>query len=188
MTEILQKITTFISDLNEKEIKQYAGALFGLIVLVLSVGIYKYFSETSELKKSIRSVNETRQDVKYLLSKNDQIKKQKAKVENLINQEKKFYIKQYFNEALEKFGLVTTKEADLAETALKEGYKEITLTANISRADTQQLVGLLGELEQKERIYIKKLDITKKRNNNKFNFIIVIATLQPKPKTSETTR
>ena len=83
---------------------------------------------------------------------------------------------------------MATKDTDPTETTLKEGYKEITLTANISRADTQQLVGLLGELEQKERIYIKKLDITKKRNNNKFNFIIVIATLQPKPKTSETTR
>lgn len=45
----------------------------------------------------------------------------------------------------------------------------------------KQLTELLYELEQKKRIYIKKLEIEKsKKTNNSIDVIITIATLLPK--------
>ncbi|MBT3455927.1 hypothetical protein HN446_02585 [bacterium] len=187
--EFLRKITDAISSLDERETKNYAYMAWILVFLTLSFGVYKYYSKTSYIKAQIEDVNSKRKEIQILLSQFDQTKKQKSKIEDLIKQDKKFRIKQYFGDTIKKLDIehLVTKDPDIKDNELKESYTEITLTAKVTRANTKQLAQLLNEIEQEKRIYVKKLDINKGRHSKTLNFVIVIATLQFPADNSETT-
>ena len=185
--ELNKKIIFFIINLNEKEKKQYISLTLAIVFIILSIGTYTYYSKSSMIKKQTSKVNSVRQEAKVLLEKNNIVKKQKATVDTILAKEKNFKIKRCFDDIVKNLDLahLMTKEPEIIETDLKEGYTEIILTAHIARSNTKQLTELLSKIEQKNRIYIKKLDITKNKNNNSISFIIVIATLQAHSDMSE---
>ena len=187
MMLMFQKITAYLSDLTDKEFKRYIVIFFASLGIILLFGTYRYYRSVFDLKKQMKRINITRTEVQGLLTKYDQIKKQKETVDALLNQDKSFWIKRYFDDTLKKLDIshMLTKEPDIIETDLKEGYTEITLSANFARIDSQQMAELLNELEQKKRIYIKKLDITKARNSNTLSFVIIIATLKTQTESPE---
>ena len=178
--QMLQKVSFFILSLSEKEKKRYIILLSSIISLILAGGIYRFYTKASYIKNQIKKVNSMRREAKILLEKYNSIKKQKATVDALLTQEKNFKIKRCFEDTLKSLDLshLMTKEPNITQTDLKEGYTEITLTAAFARTNTKQLTELLNKIEQKKRIYIKKLDITKNKNNNSLKFTITIATLQ----------
>lgn len=189
MNEFIQKITGFLSELSDKEIKRYSIVVLGLVTALLLLGTYNYYRSAEQIKKQIKRMNSTRKDVKALLGKYDQIKKQKAKVDELINQDKAFKLKRHFDDIIKSLDIpyLLEKEPTPVENETKKGYKEISLTASFHRANMKQLAELLSKIEQNKRVYIKKLDITKSKHSATLSFVIVIATLQSHSNVSETT-
>ena len=189
MNELIQKITVFFSELSEKEIKLYSGIALCIITLSILLGTYSYYSSIQQIKKQIRMTNTKRREIKTLLSKYNQIKKQKEKVDELISQDKGFYLKRHFDAIIKSLDIpyLLVKEPVPVEKESKKGYSEISLTASFHRANMKQLAELLSKIEQKKRVYIKKLDITKSKHSNTLSFVIVIATLQSHSNVSETT-
>ena len=66
-----------------------------------------------------------------------------------------------------------------------QGYHEDQLDATIENISMQELVVLLNDLERKARIIIKKIDITKEKQQPTIDVSLIISTLSPATGTSE---
>ncbi len=118
------------------------------------------------------------------MTKDIQVKKQKAIVDEILNENKSFKLLGYFDEITNKLGIdKNVKEKSTSENTLEiltaKGYKEVRVNATFTELNTRQLAELLDEFEKNERIYTKNLEITKSSKTPTIDVEIVIATLQP---------
>jgi len=188
----LNNLLTSFKDLSSKDAKKYASIIIGIILLLCSFMIYRYFAQVDLLKKQLRKINIDRQEAQELLSKDIKIKKKKEEVDSILKKGKNFKLIQYFDSVTTKLGLAqTVKDREVSSNELEnlrsQGYSEVKLTINLLDINMKQLVELLNEFEQNERIYTKSLDITKSEMNPTIDVNIVIATIQPKEEISEIT-
>ena len=115
------------------------------------------------------------------------VKKQRQDVNTLLEKDKDFRIKGYFNDLLEYLNISGNKiKSEISEEDLDNEYTEIKLEAHLINLNTRDLCNLLNEIEKSERVYTKELEIfhfPKKPTTIEVN--LTIATLQPKLITSE---
>ena len=177
---IIEKATHFLLSKEQEDFYKYIGGyLIGLFCACLIIVVY-YFSAASSLKNTLNSLYKTQQESKILLDKVRIVEKQKERVNKLLDAEKSFKIKNYFEEVIKTLNLTSyqRKEAEVTEEeVLKNQYSEIKLSANLTGISTKQLCQMLETLEKKERIYTKNLMITKGRGPT-IDATITIGTLK----------
>lgn len=187
----IEKVIHYIQNLNKKDFIKYAYICFAILILVSGFILYRYFSNITALKKDLKKINNFRQEAQVILSKNIQVQKQKANVEEIIEKGKNFKLLQYFDSTMEKIGIRNIKEKEISTSDLEnlkaQGYTEVKLTSSISGTNMKQIVELLDEFEKNERIYTKSLEITRSADNKSVDVNIVIATIQPKSEVTEIT-
>ena len=143
--------------------------------------IYKYYSNMNSLIKQINFTNAMRNETKELLARNLAVKKQKEKVDEVLDSDKNFRIMHYFDDLTKQLRISQyVKEDKQINIESKQDYNEIALTAKINNINMKQLVDLLQSIENKEIVFTKKLDITKSEKLPVIDVDIVIATLQAK--------
>lgn len=189
--KIVDKIFDFIRSLDEKQFLKYTYITIGSIVLVTGLITYRHFSKIDSLKKELNKINIARQEAQIILTKDVEVKRQKAIVDEILEEGKTFYILDYFNSVINQLGLnanikvapePTTSEL---ETLRAQGYLEVRLPIKLTDLNMKQLVDLIEEFEKNERIYTKSLEIIKSPKTPTIDVEIVIATLQPKTELSE---
>lgn len=173
-------IQDYINQMEQKKFFTYIGIGLGFIVLCL-IGILFYHKRTiSQIKREIKQLQQQRTQARELLETHERIKIQQQAVNNLLEQDRSFKILGYFNNLVTTLGLKASMEEPTIATSNLEAnpeFLEVTLTARFKNITMQQLVELLAELDNNQRIYTKELEIAQ-AGGAAINATLVIATLQ----------
>jgi hypothetical protein len=182
----LARIRNFLKNLDMPEIYKYTGILLGAVALILGLILWNYYSGVQTLQKRLIAVNKQRTETRQLLEKNEQVLQQQAHVDAVLDRDKNFKIKEYFMAIVQKLGLssLISKDADISANTLVNDYTEIKLDVGLSGMNMQQLVDLLYNIEQNERVYTKELKITKSLRSATIDVSLVIATFEANPQTT----
>jgi hypothetical protein len=181
--KILNNIFNFFENLNHKEIIKLIIIILSTIILISGFLIYRYYSNTNSLLKQINYNNVMRSETKELLTRNLAVKQQQEKVDEILTKDKTFKLMQYFDELAQELRLthyVKNKQINISDIDSKQDYNEVTLSVNINNINMKQLTDLLLKIENNERVFIKKLEITKSDKLPVIDVNIMIATLQSK--------
>lgn len=174
---------TFLTH-DRKEFYKKVGFYGGVIVFLMIATLYYYYTRTSDLYLALRKVNKDRQEVQYLLKKYKTVLEQKEAVNTMLEEEKNFKIQSFFDSVVQQHQLKgqQKQDAQVSEEILYKRYTEIKLTAQFKQINTQELCELLRSIEEKKRVYIKDLAITKTKGAA-LDISLTIATLKSQSET-----
>lgn len=190
MSQLINQVTDFFWNLDKKNFNQIAIGLLAGVTLILGGTIYIQFRRVKSFKKEMIAVNKNRERIKEILVKNEVIKMQRTRAEEILATDKQFKLKEYIDTLLSKLQLQTNLKSVLItpndlENLRVQGYEEVRMDLDLINLNMKQLVDLLDELEQKDRIDIKKLEITKSKQQPAIDVVLTISTLQHKVGTTE---
>jgi len=165
--EFIQKLQSYLDQLDEKRFYQYCGAFLVIVGLGMSILMFQYYRTIKSLKNQISAINETREEVRLLLDKAQHVKKEQKEVDEIIAQDPNFKIAGYFEDIITKLGLASKKASKLEVTVpAQEGrYQESVLNARFADMTMKELTELLKEIEQNKRVFSKELEITASKKN-----------------------
>jgi len=190
MNKVVTKVVNFFWELDSNQFKKLLLGSVLTIIALFSLMLYVQFKGIRKLKREMININDNRMRIKEILEKNEVLKKHRAHVEEIIAQDKKFKLGEYIEQTVKQLDLVKNLKAyplsinDL-EHLRSKGYEQVRMEADFVNLNMKQLVDLLQELEQNNRIDIKNLDITKSKKQATIDVQIIITTLQQKIETSE---
>ena len=186
---LLDTMKSYLMSLQRQDFYKYAGATSGVIFALLLGIFYYYYSATSDLITKIKSINRKRQDTQLILKKLKKVKQQSQEVNELLEKEPNFKIKNFFDTVLQQHKLQSKlkKAVDLSSETIHKTYTERKLTAQLKQISTQQLCEFLQTIEQKARVYTKELIITKTKGAA-LDATLTIATLTPQRESKGKTR
>jgi hypothetical protein len=179
---MLDKVKSFIQELEERDFYKYlAGFLVG-IVLLMALIVYLGQRKITLLKKRANKINTQRQSLQEILTTFERVKQQKADVAAILEKDKTFKIIGYLDHVIASMNLGANKAGGVQQSEeplehLPE-YSEIKVVVPFTNLNMKQLAELLQEIEKNERIYTKELDITKSPSKPTIDATLTIATLQ----------
>jgi len=185
--ELIDKIYTYISDLDEKRFYQYLIGFLCAVSLLMLLIMFQYYRSVSSLKSEIAQINDARKQARTILDKGQIVKKEQREIDAIIAKDENFKIGQYFEDLLAKQGLSNKvlKDSEVTSPEREGKYSESVLTAKFSGMTMKELTELLQELELNRRVFTKVLEITaSQKPPNSIDVTLTIATLEPKPKDS----
>lgn len=180
---VIHKIYSFTT----QEFQRYSLIFLGIFCSVALLFGFFHIRMTRKLTQQFKLINKQCVEVGELVERYELVQKQQAEVANILNADKNFKIAGYFNGLLQQLNITEKKTRD-PETSFEElenGYQEIKLYAALNQLTIKQLVDLLDALEQKNRIYLKDLEMYKPEQEKYININLTIATLEPKSETVE---
>lgn len=176
----LEKFETTIERFDEKKWYTITGIFLGGIGLLFVLLVFYYFWRASDLKKQIQTINESREEVRTLLTRAQYVQKQRQEVDTMLAAEKDFKLSGEISKVLAKLGLKETMMQD--SRVDREGkYQEVIVELTIDDLNMRQLTEFLNEMGKYRRVYTKKLDIIKsKKTPGMLEVNITLATLSLK--------
>ena len=180
MMEFLKKIITYIQQLSQKNFYTYGGIYIGGIAVLSLLLIIRYYSSAQYWVEKSNDINGQRDRVQQLLSDAQQVQKQKAEVNKMIEQDEDFNILAYLQVTITQRGLANNLLIihPVGRTDREDNYIQEEVKAQLSDLNMKQLAELLQDIEQNKRIYSKELEIVKsKKRPNTIEISITIATL-----------
>jgi len=190
MNQIIQYIINFFWKLDNKTFNRLLMGAIATVILIFGILIYTQSKAIRRFKREMVSVNNDRMRTKEILEKNELLKKQQKRAEEILAQDKKFKLKEYIEDLVTQSKLMQNLKADPVtinelEHLRSQGYEEVRMEAELINLNMKQLVDLLHELEQNNRIDIKRLEITKSKKQPTIDVQLTISTLQQKAEASE---
>ena len=182
--EYFDKLKAKLETIDEKQFYTYIlGALGALLLLILLVMFY-YFRSARSIKLHLKDLNTIRStQVKQILTKAEQIKKQKEKLDAMLAEDPEFKLTVYLETVLSKLNLSERKDISQPPRTIEldDKYTENILEFTLNDINMKQLVEFLASIENNRRVYTKKLEITKSKTTpNSLEVHITMATLFPK--------
>jgi hypothetical protein len=181
--KLFEKIEQFIDSWELRDFYIYVGSYMGAVLVCTFLLLFYYYSSMHSLRRQLEDINDMRENtVRSILTRAQQVRKQKEDVDAMLAQEPDFKIGGYFKDLLTRLDLGDKKEIETTSSVDRdEKYKEDILRVRLVDMNMQQLAQLLNEIEQNKRIYSKELEITKSQKRpDAIEASITIATLQPK--------
>ncbi len=174
----LKTIQEFALPLETSEFYRNIGIFLGCLVLLTGGIMYYHHAETAALRMSLQKIHKSQQEAKIILEKQKIVTKQREEVNTVLEEDKNFKLKSFFDEVVGRLGLSSyqSKEAEVSDDILQKLYTEIKINVQFKGISTKQLCELLQAIEQKARVYTKELTITKK--NDSLDVMLTIATLK----------
>lgn len=181
--KFLEPIKAFVNKLDQKTFNIYL-IVYGSICLALCVLIIiYYYTSISSLQRTIKHIDEYRDEVHEIMEKHAIIKQQQTVVEEMLAKDPNFKIAETFGKFLAELN-ITNKEdprREINTTDLEENYRKIELSSKFEDMSMQNLTSLLEKIEQNPRIAINRLEITKSKKKPKtIEVSLTISTLLPK--------
>ena len=183
--KFIEKYKHFLEEFDDKKQLRTLFVVFGLLILFGGFFLYRYSGMVKTLKKQMSSLNIARRETQSLLSKNAVVDKQRSTVETMLSKDKSFKIIEYFKTVLDKLKLNayrTSEKTSINDTegVRRSGYEEVNLVVQLTNMNMRQVVDLLYEIEQSERVYTKKLEIVHSKTNPVVDLNLTIGTLLKK--------
>ena len=165
INRLLARIESFLATQNSTMFRNYI-LVYISVFSALCGGLFFYHNyRTAVISKSVISLNLKRKKVQELLSRKLTVDEQQAKVDELIQQDKNFLIKYYFESIIEQLNLgdklAENPRVTMSESLMlkNKGYRELLLEVNLESLNMWQVTQLLEELEKNKRVYIKNLEL-----------------------------
>lgn len=179
---LLDKFVNFIESIDEKDFYKYTLVVVLVITALVSAILVRHYYTVSSIKKRIAVINDMRQEAREILDRFVAVEKQRSDVNAVLAEEPDFKIGGYIEDLLKKQGLSSKFKTQNITPVEREGiYREVSLTIQLIDMTMQELTRLLDEVEQKRRIYIKLLQITKsKKTSGTIDVTLTVGTLQLK--------
>lgn len=174
----LEKLQQITLPLEASEFYRNLAIYLGSLLFIMGSIMYYHHSKTSELRMSLQKMYKNQQEAKVILERVKVVQKQSDEVNSLLDEDKNFRLKNYFDEVVSKVNLTKyqIKDAEISEEILQKLYTEIKINAQFNGITTKQLCELLQAIEQKQRVYTKELSIIQK--NGSLLVTVTIATLK----------
>jgi hypothetical protein len=181
--KLLDIALSYLGQQSKKQRYTWISAFVGICFLIISLMLYNLVSRTHGWEQKMVAINKLREETRTILARHEQMQQQKNKVNEILEKEKNFKIKEFFITLLQNVRLTPylSKQAEVSEPReVTNDYEEISLTAQLSGVTMQQLVELLSKIEETERVYTKEIVINKSPTSPTLEVSLVIATLQAK--------
>jgi type II secretory pathway component PulM len=177
---MLNRLIRFIKQLDRQELYQFMGGTLAAVILILSLFFYRYYSVVYTLQNRLRRINKVRVEGQEILTQYEQVIQQQQKVDEILNRDPNFKIKQFFIDTLKKLNLIEQmgKDPEVTSQELVAGYTENKMDIRLNSITMQQLVELLHALEQNERVYVKEIKITSVPSRQALDVALVVATFE----------
>lgn len=174
----LHKLQEFALPVETSEFYRNIGIFLGALVLITGGIIYYHHTETAALRSTLQRVYKTQQEAKVILERLKVVTKRKEEVDSVLEEDKNFKLKSFFDDEVAKLHLTQyqTKDAEVSDEILQKIYTEIKIIAQFRGISTKQLCELLQAIEQKNRVYTKELTVIKR--NDSLDVTLTIATLK----------
>jgi len=179
--EMFDKTVSYILSLDRKHFQQYL--LVSLAGFGLLCGGIIYWSHSTRNKKIdlLNQIHEQAHKNDKVLRASQKIKAEETRIQQLLEDNKEFNIKSYFEQFCQQHRITPESGWD-TETLSIDGndtFDEILLPATFKQQTTQVLVTLLNSIDKNEIVYIKELEV--KRDKQKtITFTLTIATKKRK--------
>ncbi|QQR53528.1 hypothetical protein IPH25_01525 [bacterium] len=180
--DTINGVLELVHQADNTMVKKYClGFIIAVVGLVSLLGL-QYYNTISFYKKKLYTLNDLREEVQMIRQQLLYVQTQRIAVDKMLQEEVDFKIGGYFAQILEKFALTNNKKTEeMSQIDGESDYRESELITALTGMNMKQLTELLYEIEQKKRIYIKKLEIAKsKKNSDSLDILLVIATLLKK--------
>lgn len=176
---ILMRVLDKLQHADTKTFKKCVFIFLGIIMGCFLFITWRYYTGVTFYKKKLSLLNGIREEARILRENMVQVQTQRLRVNEMLQEEADFKIGGYFNNVLAALHLLDNKKTEeTSQIDREDNYRESEIIASLTNMNMKQLTELLYELEQKKRIYIKKLDIEKsKKNKNQLDVTLIIATL-----------
>lgn len=177
--ELFKKVSVFLADIDDKDFYKYLSAFFIVLIAALSFIIYSYYSDIGKYASEIEFLNSTtRENVKNILTKSANIENRSKEVLEMIKKDPAFNLTTYIEEVLSKLNLSATQFGDLKMKETSGNYTESELDVELGPINMAQLCSLLSSLEEKKRIKINILEISKsEKKSDAIDVKLTISTL-----------
>ncbi len=179
MDPITQSINFII---NLDEIVFYKFFLIFLSVFFIMFGsiIYLHHRRSKKYFLMLQQINKERTITKRILSDYQLVTQQKDKVDEILDQDKNFFIAQAYSDIVKKMGLTSHQPEDPVHNQgpTISNKTERTISANLDKVSMKNLVDLLSAIAEIERLYPKELTIIKTPNTQAIDIDLTIATLE----------
>lgn len=177
MKKLFNQIIKHIQKLNKKDFEKNLTMFLAIITMISFGGIYFIYTEKEELINKIKATKRLVLKTSNLVQTYEKMQKEEDKLQKLLEQEKDFNIKTYFEEFCSKQQITPEGnwEAITQELPGSEKFDESVISATFNNQTTKKLIDILQALNEKTIVYIKDL-IIKSEDNKKISFDITIAT------------
>ena len=182
MITVPQWIKTYLEKIEATEPKKIFHIIIGIIIAMSLITVFygwRYITVTRQLNRALRVLNDQREEARILREKMLRVHNQRTAVDQMLAQEPDFKIGGYVALLLQKLKLTDKKRAEeTSQTDVQENYRETEIMLKLSDMNMHLLVELLYAIEQKQRIYIKRLEIERsKKQPSSIDVQLAIATL-----------
>lgn len=185
MSKIFEKAAHFLRNLDSRQFTQFCLGTVAAIFVLAGLIVFGQLRTFNKMKREFASVNQARETMQKLLDRADTIQEQKKRVEEILDKEKDFKLLQYVHDVANRLGLQSNLKVGVPtvsdlENLSEQGYEEVRIEIELANLNTRQLVDLLTEFEQKERIDLKMLTINHPSRNPTIDVQLVISTIESK--------
>jgi len=163
------------------KLERIMWGILGTVALLTALLLWSHVSSMNELQRQLHDTNEYRERAQKLLKRHQRIQEQQKQVNSVLEQDAEFKIKEYMNKLIGQQQL--DKQAELGkpqERDVQKGYTEAVLDVSVSRMSMKELVMLMQKTEQNERVYLKSLTINQRKQEQKIDATLTVATLHMK--------
>lgn len=175
-----------LTGLDKKTWYRYLAIIGGIFFFIVAVILFFYYRITSNIEEQISEINQKRQEVKQLLQKAQQVKKARAEVTALLEEDPNFKIKAFMQDVFERVGITkdNVSVGNVTQTPTQDSYIEQGASYQIVGISMKQLTELLQAIDESKRVFTKELDIAKsKKIPRTIDVDIKIATMMPREAT-----
>lgn len=169
----------YFESLEQRRFYIYTALFLTLLIGCATLIVIQYYSTVDYYTRQLNEINMLREEAQTVQEKYVQVQNQREAVDKILAEEPDFKIGGYFNQLLASLN-IENKSTNITLTQIdrEDNYRESELTVQFINFTMKELTLLLHAIEQKKRIYIKRLEITKSASNhNTIEVTLTIATL-----------
>jgi hypothetical protein len=158
----LEKLAKQIKITKEKDLRKYLFLIIACIFTITAVITYIIYNKNVELVTKMKSLDRLILKTNRILADNNAIEKKEQSIKKLIQYNKNFDIREYFEQFCKDQKIKIPLEDWDSKIQPVEGsdeFNEVILEAKFKNQTTEKLIHIIQELNKKQIVYIKALEL-----------------------------
>lgn len=173
--EPIVKLTAYLQGLSRKQFQNVVLIVVGAAFLIVAGVNYFIYQKSLGYLAQIKQLEVLANKAVFILEDNQKMEDEALRIQGMLDQNKEFNIKSYFESFCQQNGLVPVQGFETKLDDSNEKFDEISLSASFKGLTMDKIVKILEEFYKKEIIYIKSIGI-KQEQEKTVAFEITIAT------------
>ena len=151
------------------------------IITLTGLGGYYTHAKIKNLIQEAKKIERLMVKTQKILQDNDRMKTKEAGLEKLLEDNKDFDIRKYFEQFIKEQSITPLANWDTETLPISgsDKFDEVSLNAVFKGQTTQKLIDIIKAIDKKQIVYIKALSIINEANK-KITFEITMATKKHK--------